>query len=274
VGRDDDGDLYERPELYELAFSYRDVNAEVDVIERWHERRRGSKPGRVLELAAGPSAHAIEFARRGARVTALDASPAMCDYARRRAREERVDVDVDVVQGDMLRLRIPRRRFDLAIVMLDSASHILDLDAMVTHLRTVGAHLAPGGLYVMEMSHPADFLAGSPKTQSRWRLTRGARRVDVHFTSPLGAFDPATQIWNCRISVRVTEGGRQRVVRDRMALRRWTAVELEAAARLAGNVRLVERHGSFDVDGPFGTGDPGEWRMISVLERTPTGGGG
>jgi hypothetical protein len=126
----------------------------------------------------------------------------------------------------------------------------------------------PGGVYVMEMSHPGEFLAGTPKTQDRWRLTRNGRRVDVSFTSPVRAFDPATQVWNCNISVKVTEKGRTRVLRDRVALRRWTATELDAAARLAGNMRVVERYGSFEVDAPFGTGDPSEWRMISVLERT------
>jgi len=258
-------ELYDDPELYELAFSYRDVAAEVDVLEAWYQRGRGGRPTRVLELAAGPSAHAIEFARRGAKVSALDGSHAMCAYAQRRGREE--GVALDVVEADMVRFRIPRRRFDLAFVLLDSASHILDLDAMVSHMRAVGDHLAPGGLYVMEMSHPADFLAGSPKTQSRWRLTRGGAKVDVNFTSPIGAFDTATQIWKCRISLKVTEGGRQRVLRERMTLRRWTAAELDASARLAGNVRVLGRHGSFDVDAPFGSGDPSEWRMISVLER-------
>lgn len=265
MASDANGDLYGDPSLYELAFSYRDVGAEVDVIEAWHERRRGTRPARVLELAAGPSAHAIDFGLRGARVTAIDRSSAMRTYARRRASEQ--GVDLEVIDADMLRFRIPRRRFDLAIIMLDSASHILDLDSMISHLQSVGAHLVPGGLYVMEMSHPADFLAGSPKTQSRWRLTRGGQHVDVRFISPLGAFDPATQVWNCRITVKVTERGKQHVLRDRMALRRWTAVELDAAARLAGGLRVAERHGSFDADGPFGTGAPEEWRMISVLER-------
>jgi hypothetical protein len=189
----------------------------------------------------------------------------MRTYARRRAREQ--GVDLTTIDADMVRFRIPRRRFELAVIMLDSASHILDLDSMISHLRSVGAHLVPGGLYVMEMSHPADFLAGSPKTQQRWRLTRGARHVDVRFTSPPGAFDPATQVWDNRLSITVTERGKQRVLRDRVALRRWTAVELDAAARLAGGLRVAERHGSFDVDGPFGTGAPEEWRMISVLER-------
>jgi len=266
VAKDRGGDLYAHPALYELAFSYRDVAAEVDVLEAWYARRHGTRPRRVLEVAAGPAAHAIEFARRGCKVTVLDASPTMCAYARRRAAAEHVHLDV--VQADMVRFRLPRRRFDLAVVLLDSASHLLDLDAMVAHLQSVGTHLVPGGLYVMEMSHPADFLGGSPTTQSRWRLTRGAKRVDVTFSSPPAAFDPATQIWNCRISVRVTETGRRRVLRSGIALRRWTAAELEAAARLVGDLELVERHGSFAVDGPFGARDPSEWRMISVLGRT------
>jgi SAM-dependent methyltransferase len=260
----DDGALYRAPDVYELAFSYRDIPVEVDVLEAWYERKRGARPARVLELAGGPSAHAIEFARRGARVTTLDASPEMCAYARRRATEE--GVQIEVVQADMLRFRIPRRRFDLAVVMLDSAGHVLDLDAMVAHLQSVGAHLVPDGLYVMEMAHPSEFLAGSPKTQDRWRVTRGSRRADVRFTSPLSGWDTATQVWNCRISVTVTENGRRQVLRDCIALRRWTASELEAAARLAGNVELVDRHGWFDVDASFGAGDEREWRMISVLE--------
>jgi SAM-dependent methyltransferase len=259
-------ELYSDPALYELAFSYRDITSEVDVLEAWYERRAGRRPRRVLEVAAGPGAHALEFARRVAAVTALDASAAMCAYARGRAAVE--GVPFDVVEADMVSFRIPRRRFDLAVVMLDSASHILDLDAMVSHLRSVGAHLVPGGLYVMEMCHPADFLAGAATTQDRWRLTRDGKKVDVNFTSPVRGFDPATQVWDCRISVKVVEAGRTRQLRDTVSLRRWTATEVDAAARLAGNVRVVERHGSFDVDGPFGTKAPSEWRMISVLERT------
>jgi SAM-dependent methyltransferase len=258
--------LYDDPALYELAFSYRDVAAEVEVLDAWYRRRHnGAHPRRILEVAAGPAAHAIEFGRRGAKVAALDTSSEMCAYARRRAGDK--GVDLETLENDMVRFRLPRRRFDLAFVLLDSASHILDLDDMVSHLQHVGAHLVSGGLYVMEMSHPADFLAGAPKTQDRWRLTRDGKRVDVRFVSPLRGFDASTQIWNCNITIKVTERGRDRVIRDRVALRRWTAVELEAAARLAGNVRVVERYGSFDVDGPFGAGDPTEWRMISVLER-------
>src|SRR3954453_12736893 len=81
-----DGVLYREPRLYELAFSYRDIVAEVDAIESWCRTR----PGRVLELAAGPAAHGRELARRGSSVTALDLSRTMCAYAVRRARADRL----------------------------------------------------------------------------------------------------------------------------------------------------------------------------------------
>ena len=85
--------IYDHPQAYELACSFRDVSAEVDALRRWAAEARD-----VLELAAGPAEHAREFARRGVAATALDLSPAMCAYARRR--------------GEGLPLEVVQRRHD------------------------------------------------------------------------------------------------------------------------------------------------------------------
>ena len=103
-----------------------------------------------------------------------------------------------------------------------------------------------------------------------WVVLRGFRDVD------LGAFlrpDP------CRIIDRgktdptqreeggeTSQNGKRRIVRDSLVLRHWTATELDAAIRLAGGMRLAARHGSFEPEASF-DGSPGEWRMISVLQR-------
>ena len=256
------GDLYRDPRLYELVFSTRDVAAQADVLESWYRVHRGGRPRRVLELAAGPAAHSIELARRGAHATALDVSAAMCAHARRRARQ--AGVVLAVVRADMVSFELPGR-YELAITLLDSASHLLDLDAMVSHLRSVRAHLVPGGLYVMEMAHPAD-LFSTPLTQDRWRVRSGDVSVDVRWSLPKRAFDPITQLGEHRIAVTVVENGTRRIVRDALTLRHWTATELDAAVRLAGGLDVVARHGSFEPEAPFVSG-PGEWRMISILQR-------
>ena len=259
----DEGDLYGHPELYELAFSYRDVAAEVDALEAWCRAHGRPSPRTALELAAGPAAHAIELSRRGVRVTALDSSSTMCAFARRRVRRE--GADVAVVEGDMVRFRM-RRRFDLVLTMCNSASHILDLDAMGAHLRSVAVHLVPGGIYVMELAHPGEFLDAAAPTQDRWRIRQGKRRVDVRWTSPPTRFDPATQVGEESVTVTVEEDGRRRVLRDRLRLRHWTATEIDAALRLAGGLELAGRYGAFDPAVRFGGGE-GEWRMISVVRR-------
>jgi SAM-dependent methyltransferase len=256
------GELYGDPALYELVFSTRDVPAQVDVLEAWYGAHRSGRPRRGLELAAGPAAHAIELARRGVRMTALDISPVMCAHARRRARE--AGVGLEVVRGDMVSFDLPDR-VDLAFTMLDSASHLLDLDAMVSHLQAVRRHLRKGGLYVMEMGHPADFFS-TPRTQDRWRLTAGNVRLDVRWSLRGKAFDPINQVGEHRIAVTISEDGRRRIVRDSLVLRHWTATEVDAALILAGGLRLAARHGSFEPDASF-DGSPGEWRMISVLQK-------
>ncbi len=40
----------------------------------------------------------------------------------------------------------------------------------VRHLTAVRAHLVAGGLYVVELAHPADFFAADPRTSSEWTI--------------------------------------------------------------------------------------------------------
>src|SRR5947209_6123700 len=125
--------LYTRPRLYDLAFSYRDVRGEVDALIAWYARAAPRQdPRRVLELAAGPAAHAREFARRGAHAVTVDASAAMCKYATAQARGDGVALVVE--RADMRSFDIDGR-IDLALCLLDSPSHLLTFADMVDHLR-------------------------------------------------------------------------------------------------------------------------------------------
>ena len=74
----------------------------------------GSVEGRsILDVGTGTGRAAIGLARRGARVTGIDASPEMLRVARDRAAAERLDVTFDV--GDAHRLTYKDRAFDCAV---------------------------------------------------------------------------------------------------------------------------------------------------------------
>jgi SAM-dependent methyltransferase len=256
--------IYDDPPAYELACAFRDVPAEVDALLGWCARHRpgGAAPVRtVLELAAGPAEHAREFAARDIAATALDLNPAMCAYAAQRG----AGLPLDVVRGDMAGFRLGRR-FDLIVTMLDSTAHLMTLSAFVAHLERVAAHLAGDGLYILEMSHPADRLSDKARAGNAWQVERDGARADVRWGEPADVLDPITQIVDDHVTIAVTGAGRTRVVKGVVPYRFWTATELEAAVRLAGSLEIVKQYGDF---AGIDIADPQAWRLITVLRPAP-----
>jgi len=267
--------IYDQPELYQLACAYRDVPAEVSALLNWCAKHwRGEPPDgapadgapgvrSVLELAAGPAEHSLQLARRGLRATALDRSPAMCGYAAARATS--AGLALDVVEADMRDFSLSET-FDLAITMLNSVCHLFTLDDLVAHLTAVAAHQAPGGLYIIELAHPADYLAPVPRTSSEWTIEDGSVRAEVRWGGHQDRIDPVTQITAEHMSITAHDAdGSVRTVSDVVPNRFWTATEMTAAIRLAGGYAIAARYGDFDDTTMLD--DPAAWRMILVLRR-------
>jgi SAM-dependent methyltransferase len=257
--------IYEEPEFYEAACAYREVPTEADALLRWFGKHHGAgsgSPQSVLELAAGPAEHARNLAGRGLDATALDLSPAMCDRARDLA--DKAGLKLTVVQADMRDFSLPGR-FDLAITMLNSLCHLFSLDDMVRHLTAVGRHLDPGGLYIIELAHPADFFAAERRTSSEWTTEVADGVVSVRWGAQ-DQIDPVTQVTREHVSVTWHKrGGPVRTVTAAVPNRVWTATEMTAAIRLAGGFSVVASYGDFGSDEPVDAADA--WRMILVLRR-------
>ncbi|MFN8621603.1 MAG: class I SAM-dependent methyltransferase [Chloroflexota bacterium] len=121
----------------------------------------GRSEGAVLELAAGSGRLAVPLALAGHRVVALDLDPAMLGrseaaWAARRGR--RPAERLRHVEADIVAARLGER-FPLVFIGLNSLL-LLDRDAQAACFRTMAAHLAPGGLAVVDVLLPdADDLA-------------------------------------------------------------------------------------------------------------------
>ncbi len=268
--------IYDEPELYELACAYRDVPAEVTAIAGWCAAHHDGPVRSVLELAAGPAEHARELARRGLRATALDWSAAMCRYAAERAKA--AGVELSVVEADMRDFAIAgpdgaQAPFDLAVTMLNSACHLFTLDDLVRHLAAVRAQLAGGGLYIVELAHPADFFGAVPRTSSEWTVDAPGVHADVSWGGRADHIDPLTQVTREHMSITATaEDGTIRTVSDVVPNRFWTLTEFTAAIALSnaatsapGSFELVATYGDFDQTTALDA--PTAWRMVLVLRR-------
>jgi len=245
--------IYDHPQAYELACSFRDVSAEVDALMTW-----AGAPRDVLELAAGPAEHAREFARRGVEATALDLSPAMCAYARAHG----AGLPLEVVRADMTGFQLGRR-FDLVVTMLDSTAHLMTLEDFVAYLGCVREHLGDEGLAVIEMSHPADRFGDTPRVSNAWSVEKDGMRAHVRWGRPGDELDPITQVVQDHVTIAI-EGGE--VIEGVVPYRFWTATELTAAIRIAGGLAVQAQYGDFDPD--VALGSPHAWRMITLLRRT------
>jgi SAM-dependent methyltransferase len=276
--------IYDEPELYELACAYRDIPAEVTALLAWcathftgsADQKAGGEVRTLLELAAGPAEHARELAHRGLRTATLDLSPAMCAYAEAQAKA--AGVDMQVVQADMRDFTISDKDgapllFDTAITMLNSACHLFTLDDLVRHLTAVRAALVPGGLYIVELTHPADFFAPVPRTSSEWTIDAPGVHADVHWGGRSDRIDPLTQVTNEHMTITATyEDGTIRTVSDVVPNRFWTLTEFTAAIAVSNatdktsRLDLVATYGDFDEATPLDA--PSAWRMILILRRS------
>lgn len=272
--------IYHLARCYDVAFGFRNVDAECDTLTALVARHAQRPLASVLELAAGPARHAREFARRGVSATALDASPAMCNYARHCA--HRGGVTLATVCADMVDFAHPQR-FDLALLAMDSISYLLDNDTVLRHLNCVAAHLLPGGLHVLEVSHPRDAFGVGTTNRSDWTSEADGLWVRMQWGAKGDAFDPVTQIDEVTVTMSWRETGApggvaggveggaapaatQGELVERARQRRFTANELDALVRASGCFDIVEWLGALAPALPF-SNDAKALRMVAVLRR-------
>jgi ubiquinone/menaquinone biosynthesis C-methylase UbiE len=129
--------------------------------------------GDVLEVAIGTGRN-LPFYPRGVRITGIDLSPAMLEFARRRAAD--LGMDVELAEGDAEALPYADNRFDTVLCALSLCS-IPDRANAIAEMARV---LKPGGRLLL-----VDHIGSSwpPIYAAQWLLERLTIRVaGEHFT--------------------------------------------------------------------------------------------
>ena len=122
-------------------------------VDHLHKTLAGSPGARLADIACGNGRHAIELARRGCRVTAVDLSTDFRALGQRRAAE--AGVAIDWRHGDMRSLDLEPGAFDGAYCMGNSFGY-LDYDNVRRFLEGVAAGLRPGGMLVIDHGTAAE----------------------------------------------------------------------------------------------------------------------
>jgi len=227
--------FYRNARAYDIAFGDRDFPDECDFLEWCFKKHSGLKLKEIeeksfLEMASGPSRHAIEFAKRNWRAVALDNSKDMLGYAAELAVKE--NVKLETVAKDMTKFKL-RKPVALAATMMESIAHITTNEQMISHLNSVADNLIPGGIYVIEATHPNGFFPD--EEVNKWISRNGNMKVELTFGLPTDHYDYITQIWNVTTIMNIWNGnGKKYTSKSNFNLRWYLAQELKALISLSG----------------------------------------
>ena len=251
--------VYKFPQVYDLAFSFRDFDAEVAQMLRWCQKYTSEElPERAIEFASGPSRHAIALAQHGVDATAVDSSAEMCRYASRLAAAQ--ETPLNVMQDDMVSHRASHK-YGLALTMIDSIAHLHDEKQLTAHFANVAQMLVDNGLYVMETP-----IRNRPKKITDWTINGVRESVEVHWPDKnTGDASQISIVDDNVVSFAWTTQEGTRKFEHLHTSRQWYPSELTQHAIATGHWKVAGEFGDFDDSVPKES--PAAQRYVVVLQR-------
>lgn len=257
-------------ETAELAAAYDAVYGDVGDEDFWRDMAVASGGGPILELASGTGRVLIPLAEAGFDVVGIDTSEQMLDRCREKLAGVPPEVQrrVHLMRLDMTSFELGRT-FAAVFCAFNSFHHLRAAEDQLACLGRCRAHLAPGGLLVLDLfnpdpeseahaAEPAPTQVGGSPEFAAWT---GGRQIR-HWLSAC-TYDRLTQTNECETTYEILEadGSRTRLT-EQFALRLIHRFELEHLLARSG-FRLVKLFGDYDRS-DFGVQSVG---MIAVALR-------
>lgn len=250
-------DVYKNPKYYEIAFSFRDIAAEVDVLEQVIKQYSHIPVSTVLELGCGPALHLAELTRRKYHYIGLDLSPAMLEYAQNKA--DAINASARFELADMTNFGLVEQ-VDFAFILLGSLE-VRSTAELISHFDSVSRVLKPGGLFFLDWCVT---FALSEESKDSWEMVSG--RINVKTTFQTTLVNLVEQICEESLTLEVDDDGEKKVFRETAMARRIYPQEFLLFVAARSDFEFVGWWNNWDLTQPLGeTQKIG--RPITILRR-------
>ena len=249
--------VYRNPRYYEIAFSFRDIAQEVDLLEESAKRYAGIPVKRFLDVGCGNAPHLEELARRGYHYTGIDTSEEMIEYARHKAGV--LQFPTDLFHASMVEFQLSRR-VDYAYVMLGSL-YIASTEELNSHFDSMGLAINSGGLYLLDWCVRYDPLFDSAQ---EWQMEDAGTRVDVTFSQT--SVNLIEQTFEETLELQVDDRGVKTVLIEQFVRRAIYPQEFLAFIRNRRDFEFIGWWNNWDLSRPL-IGTEQIDRPIAIVRR-------
>ena len=195
-------------------------------MDRARERILGPILARVesaCDLACGTGTTAVDLARKGISVCAVDLSPDMCRIARDKA--QRTGMEIRVLRGDMRSFRLPNP-VDLITCEFDALNHVPRRADLQRVAGAVVRALRPGGYFYFDVNNSLGF-------QRYWTSTVFIEKPGVVLVMRNGHDARSASAWS-DVEWFIQNGGCWQRKREHIEEVCWTSEEIRRTLRKAG----------------------------------------
>jgi SAM-dependent methyltransferase len=253
------GTLYDYPHYYDLAFGT-GSSAECDFLEACFARHADRPVQRVFEPACGSGRLLVRLAKRGFQVLGWDLNRASVLYCNGRFKKRGLP-DAAVV-GDIAQISLPSK-VDAAFNMISSFQLLPTERAAECHLRSLGANVAKGGLYILGLHLMPS--SGKVIKSERTAATRGKVSVvcDIRTTH----VNARRREVRCRMVSAIRTPRTRTRISEELRFRMYSASQIQ---RLFDKVAVFEPVATYDfrydLMNPISVG-PATQDVVYVLRR-------
>jgi hypothetical protein len=154
---------------------------------------------------------------------------------------------------------------DVALNAFDGIDCLTSNEDLIAHFRAIAANLTPGGLYIIDVTHPrlTDFSCYLPTT---FTGSRDGIEVEIRWATNRPTFDPVTHISDTELELHIRDNGEQFVIKDTARERLLCGQEITLLALLTGGLTPIGWYGAYDLKQPLQQA-PDAQRMIAVLQK-------
>jgi SAM-dependent methyltransferase len=257
--------LYDRAKYYDIVFN-RDVSSEVQFFQDLYRNYVKKDLKSVIDIACGPGYHARALALQGLRTVGLDLRAEMLRFASDAQAQEQFAAKnpTEWIEADMRTFKL-KHPVDMAFCIFDGLDCLLTNSNLKLHFQAIAQNLTPGGLYVIDLSHPTE-IDWTHYKKFHYTGHRDGTQVDIHWATNHPTYDLATGIAKVEVKMLVDDHGKKMEIIDMAEERLMFPQEINLLAELSGSLKTVAWYGDFNMAQPLDSTAKSR-RMIGVLQK-------